>query len=89
MKLSIDLEDGSGVQVFKAEDAAGVIQKLTVAQANATAKIRELHERVQQQQRQIGAMLRLLDDLRKCKALLPYSVRSVLENVVDALDLGT
>ena len=40
----IDLGDGSGVQVFKAESLEELVDKLAEAQANATKKIRELSQ---------------------------------------------
>lgn len=39
---TIDLGDGSGVQVFEGKDKDELLQKLIVAQENATRKIREL-----------------------------------------------
>lgn len=44
-RREIDLGDGSGVQVFEAETAEALIDKLTEAQRNATAKIRDLSRR--------------------------------------------
>lgn len=41
-RREIDLADGSGVQVFEADTADDLIEKLTQAQFNATKKIREL-----------------------------------------------
>ncbi len=41
-KTEIDLGDGSGVQVFKADSQEELIQKLADAQKHATKKIREL-----------------------------------------------
>lgn len=41
-RREIDLGDGSGVQVFEAPSVEELVDKLAVAQANATRKIREL-----------------------------------------------
>lgn len=41
-QITIDLEDGSGVQVFEADTKDELVQKLAEAQKNATRKIREL-----------------------------------------------
>src|SRR5690348_17341391 len=40
-RREIDLGDGSGKQVFEADSAEELIDKLTTAQENATRKIRE------------------------------------------------
>jgi hypothetical protein len=42
-RRTIDLGDGSGVQVFEADTAEDLIDKLAKAQENATRKIRELN----------------------------------------------
>src|SRR5690348_12024093 len=40
----IDLGDGSGVQVFRADSLEELVDKLAEAQRNATRKIRELNQ---------------------------------------------
>jgi hypothetical protein len=45
-KRTIDLGDGSGVQVFEADSADALLDKLADAQLNATRKIRELTKHV-------------------------------------------
>lgn len=45
-KVEIDLEDGGGVQVFKAATQDELVEKLRVAQANATRKIRQQNEQL-------------------------------------------
>lgn len=46
----IDLEDGSGVQVFRATTQEELIEKLVTAQKNASKKIRELNARLPRQE---------------------------------------
>ncbi len=49
-RKEIDLGDGSGVQVFEASSYEELVEKLAEAQRNATAKIRELNQRLKQRQ---------------------------------------
>lgn len=50
LEVKIDLEDGSGVQVFKGATQQELIDKLADAQKHATIKIRELNQLVSQPQ---------------------------------------
>lgn len=45
-RREIDLKDGSGVQVFEADTAEGLIDKLAQAQEHATRKIREQNKQL-------------------------------------------
>lgn len=46
VKVEIDLQDGGGVQVFKAVSHEELVEKLRVAQENATRKIRQQNEQL-------------------------------------------
>jgi hypothetical protein len=50
----IDLGDGAGVQIFRADSLEGLVDKLASAQENATRKIRELNRSVKSQQPQVA-----------------------------------
>ena len=54
-RREIDLGDGSGKQVFEADTAEGLIDKLTEAQKNATQKIREQAGRLRRARPEIEA----------------------------------
>lgn len=46
VKVEIDLQDGGGVQVFKAASHEELVEKLRIAQENATRKIRQQNEQL-------------------------------------------
>jgi 16S rRNA G966 N2-methylase RsmD len=56
----IDLQDGSGVQVFEAESPEQLVDILVESQRHATKKIREQSRRIKALEREAGKLRLLL-----------------------------